>query len=232
MMKNFKLYLIGWLVLLITFNVITFIVPSWPSLTKYSPSFWIGYSSIIVAFIGQFICSFLLFKENNNNKRFYNIPLYKINYIGLISIFIVSLICMVLTPLPYWLATILCLLVLAVNIIIVIKSMLTTNIISNIDKKVQKATSFIYDMRAESESLILRAKTDDVKEVCKKISDAFKYSDPMSSDQLLKVEAEIKDTFDIIKLAIKENNLDNLISNSEELFALITERNNKCKRLK
>lgn len=231
-MKKFKLYLIGWLVCLITFNIITFILPSWPNLTKYSPSFWIGYSSITLAFIGQLICSFLLFKENNNKKRFYNITLFKINYIGLISIFIVSMICMVLTPLPYWVSTILCLLVLAVNIIIVIKSMLTTNIISNIDEKVEKTTNFIYDMRSESESLLLRAKTEDVKEVCEKISNAFKYSDPMGSNQLLNLEKEIKDIFDIIKLSIKENNFDNLLSNSEELLALITERNNKCKRLK
>ena len=66
------------------------------------------------------------------------------------------------------------------------------DLVANVDAKVEKATAFIYEMREESESIFARAKTDEAKAVCKKVRDAFKYSDPMSNDALATIEAEIQ----------------------------------------
>ena len=102
-----------------------------------------------------------------------------------------------------------------------------------VDAKVETATAFIYEMREESESLFARAKADDGKAViCKKVRDAFKFSDPMSKSDLDVVEAEIKTHFDLLKKAIVEGKMDVATAESDELLALISERNNKCKKLK
>ena len=87
-------------------------------------------------------------------------------------------------------------------------------------------------MRDTSESLLARAKSDEAKAVCKKVRDAFKFSDPMSKEELESVEYEIKTHYDIFKKAVIEENAESFNAEFDELLALITERNNKCKRLK
>ena len=233
MKKNFKFYALGWFVLLGLFNLLAFIIPAWPTLEKFTASFWIGWGVTIGAFFGQLICAWVAFKEESAKKTFYNISLFTVSYAGLISMFVVAMICIIVTPLPYWIAAIACSAVLIANIIAVAKAKMAIDVVANVDEKVEKATAFIYEMREESESLFVRAKADEAKAViCKKVRDAFKFSDPMSKSDLDAVEAEIKTHFDLLKKAIVEGKMDVATSESEELLALISERNSKCKRLK
>ncbi len=232
MKKNFKLYVVVWASLLALFNLITFVIPSFPAQDKFTPSFWIGYVFITLAFAGQFVCTFISFKSNSLEKVFYKIPLIKIGFWGLVASFIVGSVCMIISFLPYWLGVIICAIVLVVNIIATVKVMTAINYVESVDEKIKTATAFIYDMREESQSLLARAKTEEVKAICKKVSDAFKFSDPMSNDGLTSVEAEINEHFKLLYDAVKSGNMEVVNSESEEVLALITERNNKCKRLK
>ena len=233
MKKNFKFYALGWFVLLGLFNLLAFIIPAWPTLEKFTASFWIGWGVTIGAFFGQLICAWVAFKEESAKKTFYNISLFTVSYAGLISMFVVAMICIIVTPLPYWIAAIACSAVLIANVIAVAKAKMAIDVVANVDEKVEKATAFIYEMREESESLFARAKADEAKAViCKKVRDAFKFSDPMSKSDLDAVEAEIKTHFDLLKKAIVEGKMDVAAAESDELLALISERNNKCKKLK
>ena len=233
MKKNFKFYALGWFVLLGLFNLLAFIIPAWPTLEKFTASFWIGWGVTIGAFFGQLICAWVAFKEESAKKTFYNISLFTVSYAGLISMFVVAMICIIVTPLPYWIAAIACSAVLVANVIAVAKAKMAIDVVVNVDENVEKATAFIYEMREESESLFVRAKADEAKAViCKKVRDAFKFSDPMSKSDLDAVEAEIKTHFYLLKKAIVEGKMDVATAESDELLALISERNNKCKKLK
>jgi hypothetical protein len=233
MKKNFKFYVLGWVALLGLFNLLAFIIPAWPTLEKFTASFWIGWGVTIGAFFGQLICAWAAFKEESAKKTFYNISLFTVSYAGLITMFVVAMICIIVTPLPYWIAAIACALVLVANIVAVVKAKIAVDAVVSVDEKVEKATAFIYEMREASESLFARAKADDDKAViCKKVRDAFKFSDPMSNTELASIEADIKTHFDLLKKAIADGKMDVATSESEEVLALISERNNTCKRLK
>ena len=232
MKKNFKFYALGWFILLGLFNALAFLIPAWPTLEKFTASFWIGWGVTIGAFFGQLICAWIAFKEESAKKTFYNISLFSVSYSGLITMFVVSMICIIVTPLPYWVAAIACSIVLVANIVAVAKAKLAIDAVVSVDEKVEKATAFIYDMREESESLFARVKSEDFKPLCKKVCDAFKFSDPMSNSGLASVEVEIKSHFEAFRKAIFEGTADVVNSESDELLALIAERNNKCKRLK
>lgn len=232
MKKTFKLYAICWFLLLIVFNIIAFVTPAWNTLEKYTSSFWIGYAFISLAFVGQLVCAWIAFKAENAKKSFYNISLFTVSVAGLIATFVVGLICMIISPLPYWVGAIICPLVLVINILAVAKAKIAVDLIAGIDDKIEKATAFIYEMREESETILARAKSDDMKAICKKIRDAFKFSDPMSNTELASVENEIKIHFELLKKAVAEGKGEDVSSESDELLALISERNNKCKRLK
>ena len=232
MKKHFKFYALGWFILLALFNALAFLVPAWPTLEKFTASFWIGWGVTIGAFFGQLVCAWIAFKEESAKKSFYNISLFSVSYAGLIAMFAVSLICIIVTPLPYWMAAIACSAVLVANIVAIVKAKMAIDIVVSADEKVEKATAFIYDMREESESLFARVTLQDFKPICKKIRDAFKFSDPMSSAGLASVEVEIKNHFEAFSKAISEGKADVVTSELDELMALIAERNNKCKKLK
>lgn len=233
MKKNFKYYTLGWVALLGLFNLLAFIIPAWPTLEKFTPSFWIGWGVTIGAFFGQLICAWVAFKEESAKKTFYNISLFTVSYAGLITMFLVAMICIIVTPLPYWIAAIACSVVLIANIVAVVKAKIAVDAVVDVDAKVEKATAFIYEMREESESLFARVKADDAKAaICKKVRDAFKFSDPMSNAGLASVEVEIKNHFEAFSKAISEGKADVVTYETDELLALIAERNNKCKKLK
>ena len=230
MKKNFKYYAIAWAALLVMFNILSFVVAG--TIGQFSPSFWVGYVFISIAMVGQLYCAWLAFKDDSAKQTFYNLSLVTTSYAGLIVCFVVGAICMAIPPLPSWIGAIICVLVLAVNIIAVVKAKAAAEIVSEVDKKVQAATKFIYNMQEESESLLARAKSEEAIAVCKMVRDAFKFSDPMSSSELASVEGEIQTHFDLLKKAVAEGNAEVTTSESEELLALISERNQKCKKLK
>lgn len=102
MKKVFKNYAVIWAVLLVVFNVIAFVSPGWITHEKYTASFWIGYVFITLAFLGQLACAYVAFKAENLTKLFYNLPLFSLSYTGLIVSFVVGGLCMLISPLPYW----------------------------------------------------------------------------------------------------------------------------------
>lgn len=232
MKKGFSVYVIIWILLLGLFNLFTFIIPAWPTLEKFTPSFWIGWGVTIGAFLGQLICAGVAFKENSPKKTFYNISLFTTSYSGLVATFIVAMIFIILTPLPYWSAAIACSVVLTVNIIAVVKAIMTVSLVDEIDEKIATATEFIYNMRESGEALLAKAKSDEIKVICKKVNEAFKFSDPMSNRDLTIIESDILMHFNLLKKSAEEDNTAVAESECNALLALISERNNKCKRMK
>ena len=60
MKNNFKYFAIIWVVLLVLFNVVTFIIPAEiAGINRFEqPTFWIAYAFICVALVGQLISAF------------------------------------------------------------------------------------------------------------------------------------------------------------------------------
>ncbi|MBE6563236.1 MAG: hypothetical protein E7660_05820 [Ruminococcaceae bacterium] len=233
MKKTFKFYVIAWAICLVIFNVIAFVTPNEiAGISKFDGAFWAGYIFITLAFIGQLACAYIAFKSENLKKLFYNIPLISISYIGLAVMLVVGGIAMTTPGFPSWLGIILCLLVLGFSAVSVIKASASADIISKTDEKVDTKTAFIREMTVDAQNLINRANAPMLKEQCKKVYEALRYSDPISHDSLSDIEHMIKEEFDTLTDAIITDDLDATESSVKELKILISERNNKCKLLK
>lgn len=232
MNKQFKLYMAAWAVLLVLFNVIAFVSVGWIGQEKYTASFWIGYVLITIMFIGQLLCAYVGFKADRAKTLFYNISLITTSYTGLITSFIVGGLCMLISPLPYWVGAIACAVVLAVNIIAVIKVSATIDEVERIDEKVNVRTLFIRSLTVDAEGLIARASSDAVKKQCKSVYETVRYSDPMSHEALVPIESEIADKFSAFVSAVKADDEGMVRTVAEELVVLIGDRNKKCKILK
>ncbi len=75
-----------------------------------------------------------------------------------------------------------------------------------------------------------KAQTAEAKAACKKVCEALRYSDPVSSSDLLAIEQEIQRKF--YDLSAKVVAGDDVSALSDELAALIADRNRKCRALK
>ncbi len=229
MKKVFKFYSTVWAVLLALFNVISFVSVGWAGTPKYTPSFWIGYVFITLSFIGQIVCAYFALKDSDIKKTFYNVSLISTSYTGLILSFVFGGLCMIISPLPYWVGIILCAIVLAFNIIAVVKATAAIDVVGGIDEKVKESTLFIKSLTVDAESLMSRAKSEAVKAECKKVYEAVRYSDPMSSNALASIESEITITFAKLSEAAMDDNADVASELASALLVLLVDRNKKCK---
>jgi len=232
MKRRFNLYIVAWGVLLALFNVIAFVSVGWAGESKYTPTFWIGYVFITVMFIGQFICSYMAFKADNAKKLFYNISLIRTSYIGLIVSFIVGGLCMLISPLPYWVGVIACAIVLVVNVISVLKATAAIDEIERVDTKVKTQTFFIKSLTIDADTLMASAKSEAVKAECRKVYETIHYSDPMSNEALSSVEGQITVKFAEFSEAVKANDVGKATEIANEIVVLVGDRNKKCKLLK
>lgn len=232
MKKNFKLYVVAWAVLLALFNVIAFVSVGWINQEKYTASFWIGYVLITLMFVGQLGCSYMAFKADNAQKLFYNISLIRTSVGGLIVSFVVGGLCMLISPLPYWVGVIICAIVLAVNILSIIKATAAISEVERIDQKIKTQTFFVKSLTIDADTLMASAKSEAVKAACCKVYEAIRYSDPMSKDALSSVESQITVKFAELSEAVKTNDTEKVAEIANELVILISDRNKKCKLLK
>ena len=232
MKKVFKFYSIIWAVLLALFNVISFVSVGWAGISKYTPSFWIGYAFITLSFIGQIVCAYFALKANDIKKTFYNVSLIAASYTGLILSFVFGGLCMIISLLPYWVGILLCAIVLGINVIAIIKASAVVDIVSSIDEKTKESTLFIKSLTVDAESLMSRAKSETIKAECKKVYEAVRYSDPMSNGALVSIESEITIKFSNFSDAVVSDKFNVASECATELVILIDERNKKCKLLK
>ena len=228
MKKLFKFYFILWLVLLALFNVIAFVSVGWIGYEKYTPSFWIGYGFIMASFFGQLGCAWAAFRAENLQKLFYNIPLFRVSYAGLIASFVVGGLCMLISPLPYWVGILTCAITLALMIHAENKAALAAQLVAEVDEKVKTNTYFIRSLTADAEGLMAKALPEN-KAACKKVYEALRYSDPMSHEALADIEGEISLRFAALEAAGADAEFSAV---ADELCALIADRNRKCKVLK
>ncbi|MDE6111191.1 MAG: hypothetical protein K2F65_04655 [Eubacterium sp.] len=233
MKKYFKYYGICWAIAFVVFNVITFtVVGATMGFAALRPSFWIGYGFITLAFVGNLICSLMFFKEENKSRVFLNISVIKIAYSALVASLIAGIIAMVIPIIPYWLGIIVDVLILAFYAIAIVKASAAAHIVNDVEQKVKEKTLFIKAYTVNADSLIARAKNEEIKATAKQVYEAFRYSDPMSNAALAGVENQIQNQFNVFADAVKNDDADLAKSSAEELIVLVNDRNNKCKLLK
>ena len=233
MKKTFNIYAICWAILLVVFNLTAFLIPNEiMGISKFSSNFWIGYVFITIFFIGQLVCAYFAFKQESLKKFFYNVSLITISYSATVLSIVVGILCMILPFVPVWIGAIICLLILGFSAVSVLKAKAAADIVSEVDEKIKVQTFFIKSLTMDAESLVVKAKSDEIKAELKKVYEAIRYSDPMSNDALTDIETQIKLKFNALSKAVISSNAEETETMAEDLLVLVNDRNKKCKLLK
>lgn len=233
MKKSFGLYAIGWLAALGLFNVITFVTPNEiHGVSKFDGLFWVAYALITIVFIGQLVCAYFAFRADSLRKTFYNISLIRVSLSALIAILVVGGLCMAVIQIPTWVGIIACCILLAVNIIAIVRTAAAIQAVSDVDTKVKSKTLFIKLLTAQAQALMARAGDEPLQETARTVYEAIRYSDPMSDPALAAVEDKISCAFRDFSAAVETGSAEVAQASSKTLLALIGERNATCKILK
>ncbi len=232
MKKIFNFYVASWAVMFVLFQVISFVTPGWADAEKYTPSFWIGYICITIFFFGQLACAYFALKTENPGKVFYRSSLVAASYVGLLLSFASGGFCMLIPTFPYWASIILCAIVLAFNVISIMKASVSVALVECADEKEKAQVFFLKSLTADAETLLSKARSETVKKDCRRVFEKFRYSDPVSCEALAAVEGEITVKFSAFAKAVEEDNAADVKAISEELVILLEDRNKKCKLLK
>ena len=133
----------------------------------------------------------------------------------------------------YILIAIIVIIVILIILYIAVKaSQSATRRVEQTEKKVKDSTSFMRGMTANAEVLIKSAENDQARQAAKEVYEAFRFSDPISTDESSEIEGKIKSAFDEFSEVLKSNNNDSIKAKKESLINLTNERNAVMKTYK
>ena len=206
----------------VIFNVISFAVP-----TEKTSTFWIAYVFSVIAFAAQIAVWKFAFNGTDTLKsKFLGIPLIAVGSTYLIIQMIAFAVFMVKPSASGWIALVVCTLILGISAMCLIGTEVGREEINHVEEKVEKKVSYIKSLQGNVE-ILADAETDlDVKAALTKLAEKIRFSDPMSSDALADLEAEISDK--VMELKTVENKMAIITA----VDSLLTERNKKAKLFK
>lgn len=231
MKKYLKYYVLAWLVLFAVFNAVVFLItPDTATVngveySKYEGAFWPGYAGIAVAFVGNLACAVRFFGSGSAGKAFLNVPVLRIAWVCLCVTMAAGTAAMAVPGMKPWAGTLVTLLVLAFFVIAVIKAEAASDAVSGAGAKVRERTAVMRALTAEAEAFMNGAKDEGTAELCRKVYEALRYSDPMSAEGLAGIEGRISAELEFFK----ENPC---AETAERLLDDIKARDVKCRALK
>jgi hypothetical protein len=186
----------------------------------------------IIAFVASF---FLAFEKAKTIKvKFLSFPIFKVGLIYLVVQISISTILMIIStffPLYTWIAVVPCVVVLAIVLIKTLTIDLSREKMANISVKQEINTAFIRGLQVNLDALSERVSENSIKLKLSKLSEAVKYSDPVSNIELTEIETRMEVIFNELKSAVYAGRYD-IESQINELANLLSERNTKCKMSK
>lgn len=233
MEKYKKSYLIAWGISVAAFVGVAILIPQriggW---SKNGSSFWAAFVMILLVFLGQIGCSFLVFRKAEPQQRFLQLPIIYVSYIALFVTLAVEIVCAVLPGVKNWLGIALGFVILACYGIAVVVSVSAADAIETTERKLKEDIRFMQSLRVEAELLQKQVHNPGVAACVKKTAEAVRYSDPRSNTALEELEGRLYVAFSDFSKAAKEENEDLCREKAETFLALLEERNSKCKLLK
>lgn len=209
-------------VVLIAYNFAVFMIPC-----LKTPTFWVSWGFTLLAFLISGIAIYnSLLKNPDAKSRFYGFPIAKIAFVYLVIQVAVGGICMALGHItPWWLATVLDAIILALTVIGLVSSEAVVSEIKVQDDKLKKNVTLMRTLQSKVNQIA--AQSDDT--ALKALAEEFRYSDPASSDALAEIERDLSAVVDELQAAVIDGDHDAAKQLCRKVSTVLAERNRLCK---
>ena len=225
-------------IIFITYNVLAFAIPF-----RRGAVFWIAYLFTAGAILSQAVIYEIAFSKADSIRRvFLGIPIAKLGYTHLtmqLAIFAILVTRATFVPImPVWFVIVPSVILAAAIAIAVIFADAVRVGIDRLETRQVADTMFISELRADLTALLPRITDDGLRKKVEKLSEATRYSDPVSNEGLVGLETEIRQKFASLKQAVADGDEEEKKVEAkaativDEISLLLVERNEKCKVLK
>ena len=213
-------------VILILFCVVAFAVPFVRTRT-----FWLAFVFGVAAIAVQLYVMKVAFVDGGDSIRskFYGFPIARIGFIYMVAQVILSLLCMALAKwVPGWVALVVSAVVFGVAAVGFVAADATRDEVTRQDVQLKKDVTTMRALQSKLRMLEGQCAPETAAEVAK-LSEAFRFSDPVSRDVLEDIEAELAACVDTLQQAVVDGDNDAVLSLCKKCTTVLHERNQLCK---
>ncbi len=229
MSKNLKRFYISLGVVFAVFTVIAFALPF-----ERKAVFWIAYCFGVLSVGVQAYVMPKAFREGSSVKsKFYGFPIARVGAIYVCAQIVTSIIFMALAKLPSnWVLRIeivLSALLLGAAALGFIAADAIRDEVERQDVQLKKDVTRMRALQSKAASLVDQCTDASAKAALEKLSDALRFSDPVSSDATIALEDDLASYVDELQSALTEGDCANVSALCAKVMPVLAQRNQLCK---
>lgn len=212
--------------------ILAFLIIPFPK----SASSWLALFFLLVSFAGSLYTMKLAFgKGDKLLSKIYGVPVFRVSVYHVAAQAIFSFaICVIASfiRVPYWITLLVSVILLGAAAIGVILTDNARDIIEDTENKDARDTKKVTLFKIDIAGIVDRCKDETAKKELEKLSEAFRYSDPVSGEATKEFEDKITEELEELKKEVAENDVEDIIEKANEISNLLAERNRVCKAFK
>lgn len=226
MKKNIIRWWIVLVIVLLVYNVVVFAVPF-----VKSGVFFLSWIFTLAAIGAQaYVVRSAFYKGQGVKSKFYGFPIAKIGAAYLAVQVVSGLLFMVLGKhVALWIPLVVYVVLLGAAAVGFISADAMRDEIERQDVKLKENVSCIRSLQSKTASMIQLAQDGQVRAELEKLSENLRFSDPVSSDALSDIEADLTACVDELQSAVSDGDCDAALTLLYKATALLAERNRLCK---
>jgi len=211
----------------VIYNLLVFMI-----LKPETPSFWLSYGFMVLAFGLQILGMYLSFKEFTVQAVFFGIPLAQFTLFYFFAELFMSTVFMIFQQIPWKVPFLLQIILLAIYAVVAIVSVMTRDAAVGVKDHYQKSAASMRMNTVDIELLRDAASDPELKSMLARLAETVRYSDPMTNDMVADVEARIHQMTDELRYCCEDGDVYGAREACTKLQRLYVERNRKLQASK
>lgn len=193
--------------------------------------FWLALVFTLAAFgVQLYVLKLSFTKGRDARSKFYGFPIARIGVVYLIVQIVLSFLFMAIAKIcTVWIAVIVFVLLLAGAAVGVIAADAMRDEVERQDAQLKTDVATMRALQSRAAALVSRCENAELKADAQKLSDAFRYSDPVTNDATKDAEHELFTCMDELERAVLENDTESAQVLIKRAAAQLAERNRLCK---
>lgn len=226
MKKNIVRWWIAWAVVLVVYHVVVFAIP-FPK----TPVFVVSYLFTLAALGAQvYIFHTAFTKGAGVRSKFYGWPIARVGALYLAVQLVLGLVFMGLgTVVPVWVPAVLFVLLLGVAVIGFLSADAIRDEVHRQDMKLKKDVMNMRALQSKAAAMVQATQNSQVRKALEKFSEVLRFSDPVSSESLEAIDADLISCVEELHQAVTDGDHDNALALIQKAEAVLMERNRLCK---
>lgn len=213
-------------VVLAAYLVLAFVIPF-----VKTAVFWLALVFTLAAFGLQLYVLKLSFEKGlDARSKFYGFPIARVAFVYLIIQIVLSFLFMAIAKIcAVWIAVIVFVLLLAVAAVGIIAADAMRDEVERQDAQLKTDVAAMRALQSRAAALVSRCEDAELKADAQNLSNAFRYSDPVTNDATKDAEHELSACMDELERAMLDNDAESAKILMKRTTAQLAERNRLCK---